>query len=379
MGGCNSVLNDVELAGVFVGAGVAEFASGGAATAGAIGAMGAAGAYFATKKGCGRTKEALIRSVNEITTVAIMRSFTNCSDAEYSDQVINVTCQPDLFGGVYESNVACGNCTENVMEGMLAQHKLERSMWKSRESTRVRLPIDQEFGLIMARMGSCGISTCKACNLTNVTQVSMLRGNSGCINSGNVQENFKSNLTSLVKQQLTNNQDVLAGVATAFSKSNVSKLSEDIYNRIQTTVTSNFLSQIRTKLNSSQVITVNSGGSSSLNNIDQYSALAIVAEQVTSENVATKSFSQALFTFIEKMANEQNTLNDVGELVFKSSLTFVDAVGGSVGKVMLAVLITLGALVLFIIGFAIYRGVKQSVTRRMVKQDLNRLQTKPAF
>ena len=86
MGGCNSVWNDVELGGAIVGAGIATVATGGAAAAGFALAAASAGAYFATKSGCSKDRQAIIRATNEIVATAIVTSINQCNDQTLTTQ-----------------------------------------------------------------------------------------------------------------------------------------------------------------------------------------------------------------------------------------------------------------------------------------------------
>lgn len=362
MGGCNSTLNDIELGGAFVGAGIATAATGGAAAAGAIAGAGAAGAYFATKKGCSKSKQAIINVTNSIVASAIIMSVENCGSNEVATQEIHLTCNPDVpTGEVYEQNVSCNTCNEAVFEGMLAQHALERKMWAQGAEVKVRLPINQEYALMMGRIGTCGVNTCKACSLANVTQSSILNGSSTCYDQLRSKTNFSANMTSLVQEQLLNNQDVLSGVAQALGAQGVNKLTETIVNQINSTVTDRFLDEVVLEMKAKQDITID-GSSTTVTNISQYSAFNIALKQVTENDIATKSISDAVFSTVAEVANQQNTLNDIGEVVFEATVDFTKAIDNTVGQIMISVLVVLGVTVSAIIGYAIYKAVKKGVT-----------------
>lgn len=364
MGGCNSVLNDIELGGAFVGAGIASAASGGIAAAGAVAGAGAAGAYFATKKGCSKSKTAIVDVTNSIVASAIVLSVENCGSNEIATQSIKLTCKPDVpEGQVYEQNPACRTCNAGVFEGMLAQHALERKLWDQGQEVTIRLPINEEYALMLGRIGTCGVNSCKACALANVTQANILNGNSNCYDQLRSQANFRANLTDLVQEQLVNNQDVLSGVAQAFGAQGVNSLTDKIVNQISTQVTDNFLNQVVSRMTATQDITLE-GASISTNNISQYSAYNIALQQVTENDIVTNSISDAVFDTVARVANEQNTLNDVGEVVFEATVDFTKAVNNTVGQVMIAVLVVLGVTVVAIVGYALYKAF-----RKFVKAD----------
>ena len=379
MGGCNSVWNDVELGGAIVGAGIATVATGGAAAAGFALAAGSAGAYFATKSGCSKDRQAIIRATNEIVATAIVTSINQCNDQTLTTQNVKLTCAPSNLEAnttVYEANSSCTRCIENVFNGMQSQHDLERKLW-SKGPAQVRLPINDEYMLLMGRLGTCGMTVCKACTIANVSQANILSTNSSCFSNIDQQASFKTNLSSLLKQQLVNNQDILAGVAKAFGNSNVSNITENLTNLISSKADTNFINSVFRQITSTQNITLQSNGSTTVNNISQINTFNIALQLVSQANIAENSISNDVFQTVAEVANQQNTLNDVGTLVFESTVTFVGAIDSIVGKVMLAALITLGVIVLVIIAYALYRFIKKSVvaTQKVAREiELTRMQ-----
>lgn len=380
MGGCNSTLNDIELAGVVIGSGIAVAASGGAATAGAIAATGAAGAYFATKQGCSRDRTAIINATNQIVATAIIQSLTYCTQVSETWQQIKIGCNPRLPDGqVYEGNYACGVCINDVFQGMLDQHQLERKMWDRENPSQigVRLDINSEYTLLMGRVGTCGMVACKACTLANISQSNILSADSQCYQTLTDTTQFQSNLSGLLKQQLINNQDVLAGVARAFSNNNVSTITQDIVNRISSNVTSDFLNNFVNLLQSTQIITLESTTNFSVTNIAQINAFQLAVKYVAENKVVENSISDSVFDLIAQVANEQNTLNDVGTLVFQATVGFEQAISNVVGQIMIATLVLLGVIVLGILAYAGYRFIKKTVVASKnleQEQELTRIQ-----
>lgn len=364
MGGCNSTLNDIELGAFAVGAGVATVGSGGAAAVGALAAAGAAGTYFATKQGCSRSPKVLVDATNEIIATAIIQSLTLCTQLSETSQNIEITCKPNLpEGTVYEQNLACGNCVENVFQGMLDQHAMERKQWVGETPSQVgvRLDINTEYILMMGRVGTCGMVACKACTMANVSQSNILTQNSACYDTMTDTESFKSNLQSLLNQQLVNNQDVLAGVAKALGKDNVSDISETITNTISSKVTSTFLNQFVQSLKSSQTIILNADGVTSFSNIAQINTFQAAVSFVTNSNIVSETISSEVFDTISQIANQQNTLNEVGTLTFQATVGFTQMIYSVVGQVMLATLVLLAVVVLVIIGYAGYKSIRKSI------------------
>lgn len=384
MGGCNSTLNDIELGGAVIASGVSVALSGGASTGAAIAGTAALGTYMATKQGCSRSKSAIINATNQIIATAMIQSLTFCTQISETWQQLNIKCDPALNPGeVYEGNYACGVCVKDVFEGMLAQHALERKMWDrdNPSDIGVRLDINSEYTLLMGRVGTCGMVACKACTLANISQSNILANNSNCYTTLTDTTQFQSNLSGLLKQQLVNNQDVLAGVARVFSNNNVSTITQDITNRISTQVNSTFLNNFVSRLQNTQIITLDSNSGFSARNIAQINSFQIAVQYVAENNVVTNSISDSAFDLIAQVANEQNTLNDVGTLTFEATVGFQQAISNVVGQVMIATLVLLGVVVLVILCYAGYRFIKKQVVRAentKTEQDLTLIQ-KSAF
>ena len=366
MGGgtSSSLVSSLETAGAFLGAGIAA----GTGNEGAAAVLGSAAFGLAAggQKGCNKSRDAIIQSTNEIVATAIVLSVNNCGDLAEVSQEIEITCDPRVAEGtVYEQNSSCQACYTGVFDGMLAQHALERKVWADGGAVFVRTPIDEEYQLLLNRVQSCGINTCKACALSNVTQANIIQQNTNCENILRDSEQFQTNLTSLIQEQLLNNQDVLSGAAQALGAQGVNQITEQVSNQITSNVNQEFLDNVVNRISQSQVIRINSNTSTTFNNVTQLSAFNIALEEVTTNNIVLRSINLEVFDTIAEIANEQNTLNDVGEVVFQATIDFSSAINNVVGQVMIAVLIGLGVVVAFIVGYALYRFIK----RTSVKQE----------
>jgi len=368
MGGCNSIFSNMTLLAGPIGAGIANLISPDAVNA--INSVGFPGLPFSNKSGCSPNKDAVIQTTQEIIASAIVTSFNSCDQTAIVDQQISITCHPSFSDPnmVYEANTACGNCNSAVFKGMLQQHVLEEKLNTANPSqARVRLPINNEFVLMLSRLGICGISTCKACSLANVTQASFISASSTCYDQITDVNLFKTNLTSLISQSLLSNQDVLAGVAKAFANSNVTQVSEVLSSQIASYANYSFLQDIASRMQSSQIITIN-GSSVEENNITQTNAFTIALQSVITNNIVENALGTEIFNLVEQVANSQNTLDDAGNLVFQSSVDFVAAINNVVGQVLISVLVVLGVVILFIIGYSFVKGIKGAVQRGIEMQ-----------
>lgn len=363
MGGCQSSAARIgEAAGAFALAGVAA-ASGAEGAAGLAGGIGF-GFALGGKKGCHKTPEALVQSTNEIIASAIIKSSNKCNQQSDILQDITIECQPNLTGAdirVWEENRACRQCVNAVFQGMLSHHALERRTWikDAADQVRVRLPIDEEYGLMLQRLELCGITQCKACALTNVTQANVLsKDDTDCYSKLQDASQFSLNLRSLLRESFLNNQDVLSGASQALGKKGVESLTEEVATRIESQVNENFLISVTSLMQSQQVLSLKSSTTLNANNISQQNAFNIALTQVQNSNVTLNVIDQSVFNFIASVSNQQNTLNSVGETVFEATVDIAQALEGVVTRIMFAALALLAATVLVLLGYGFYRGVK---------------------
>lgn len=373
MGACNSLTRGFEVGGAFAGAGLVtafSAATGNPELAAAVDPSLIAVGIGATKKGngCDKSKSGLITSVNDIVSRSITKTIINCTTDGDSSQDVIIKCNPKVITNLhgdtcYEANESCGNCLNTVLADMKAQDAMERNMWKYR-GIKVRQPLDITYATMVSQLQSCGLSHCKACVLLNVTQLNLIKANGTCINDQINRTNIKTNLDATIQSEFTNNQDVLSAAAQVFGiDTDTTKLVEHISNSLMTTISDTFVTNLKNVLNSTQSIEIFSTSSVETQFMTQSSILTSTSKYVTDTGVAEKSFGDIQFDQMSTIVNQQNTLNDLGEVIFESTITFTKALDSSVGKIMFAVLILLGVVICFIIGFIIYKAVKKSLKR----------------
>ncbi len=366
MGGCNSLLSSLESGVVGVGVGAL---TGGAGTAAAFG-IGAT-ALAATNTSCHRDRSALVGVTNRIIAKSITNTITNCSSVSNILQSIDVTCSPDLTDSnisVYEENSGCALCIKEVFDGFDDQYTAERKAWSDGKEVKVRLNYDDQLRILLVRLQSCG-NLCKACSFVNLNQFSSIDTSQSCVQNIVSQSTVKTNLQSILTQQLLNNQDVLSGVAKALATTNVSEITEKISNNISSVVNNNFLQQSLNRIKSAQIMQFSSSSSTNVSNISQFNIFNTILEQVTDENVVTRTINDEIFTSIEQVINQQNTLSDVGTAIFQSSITFVSAINSIITKILIATIATLALVMFVIVGIIIYRAVRKTSKRNA---ELNR-------
>lgn len=310
---------------------------------------------------CGQRKpEVLLDSVNTIVSNSIMDSLNTCDEFSLARQTIRITCDPKLSGqtfSVFEANPSCTACMQRVFTGLFDQHQAEQFQW-DKSSARVRLPIDTEYQSMVDRLEVCGLTACKACVLSNSTQSSFINQSNSCVASAAFKSTFESNLQSNISTQLLNNQDVLSGVASALGNKDLNQISTTLSGQITQSFKSDFFTRLGSLLSDSQSVIVN--GDSNNSNIVQSSSFSMINSYVTKEDVATSAFTKEFVDAVSAVAENQNTLGSVGELLVQSSTIMAKTLDSIVGKILVAVLILLLVVVVAIVSFALYRVIKNT-------------------
>lgn len=326
-------------------------------------ALGGLASVTGLASACGpRKPEVLLDSVNTIVTDSITDAFNICTQSDFAKLNIQITCDPKIEGvsfSVFEGNPSCTACMNGVFTGIFDHHEREQALW-AKSDVRVRLPIDKEYQDMVARLELCGLSACKACVLSNSTQSSFIKSSNNCSTSGDFQTTVSDNIQSNISTQLLNNQDVLAGVASALGNSDLNTISSTLRDQVVEQMKSDFYTGLSNQLNASQSIIVNSEIGISVNNVVQSSMFAIVNSWVTSQDVASKAFTKEFVDAVSSVAENQNTLGNVGELLVQSSSIMAKTLDSIVGKILIAVLILLLVIVVAIVSFALYRIIKNT-------------------
>jgi len=314
---------------------------------------------------CDKSPTALISATNDIVSVAIARSISNCFSDQVAVQNVRMRCRPRLPEGVavYEANSSCTQCINNVLADFTRQNNLERAQWANSPAT-VRQPINTYYQSILSSFESCGLTACKACVLLNLTQLNQVQASDECITSFMTRTNIQSNLSSIIQQQLLNNQDVLAGAASAFANNDLASLTTTITDSLMTVMTEQFVQDLRDTIENSQAVEIFSDTTVKLGNISQMSLATVAQKFVSDNNVALNAFSQEIFTNISQVAQQQQTLDTLGRAVFTAAIDFTSALNSSAGLVLIAVGVVLGITLLAVIGYMIYRAIKDRELRR---------------
>ncbi len=328
------------------------------------------GVNTAKLTGCDKSASSLIKATNQLITSAIVRSVSKCDQQTTLVQDLSVSCDPKMADDsfVYEDNAACTACLQSVRLDLEERDRLERARWqRDPANATVSQSKDAMYGSLLRNLETCGLSVCKACVLLNVTQKNVFDGSMGCIQASLTKTAIISSVETLVRQQLLSNQDVLSAALTTLGVDTLDKVVQDIKTKLEQNVSSEFVTTIRQAVSSSQTIRLVSDTSIKTNVFSQNSIATAVDSLVTNENVALKAIGQASFNSMAKIINEQNTLNDLGQVIFASTVTFAKAIDSTVGLVMFGVLGVLGVIVIGVLIFVIYRIVRRRLQTSVQK------------
>jgi hypothetical protein len=314
-----------------------------------------------------KSQTALISSLNTMVSTSIIKTITSCFQESAVSQNIELLCEPKLSKvdidnpniSVYEENSACTRCITLTQNAIDSHISAEKSMWSS-SPAQVRQPIDTFYNNILEELETCGLTVCKACVLSNITQSNILNADSTCIQNNITTEGIQLNLSSLLQESLLNNQDVLSQVADALKNNNLQSISDTISSRVVSTLSASFFNQLISRIQNGQSLIVK-GSSIKFNQLSQEATFTIVSNYVDKENIATLAYAESTYQVLADEINQQNTLNSVGDVIFDSSVSFVTAIDSSVGLVMFAILVVLGVVFASIVIYSIYSFFKNTI------------------
>ena len=120
------------------------------------------------------------------------------------------------------------------------RYKLEQNQWES-SNAGMKLNINTDFEQMNERLEVCGLSVCKACSLLNITQTNIISAENQSFQRITSNPQFKLSLKNTFQEQVTQNQDVLSGIASAWNNPDVAQISTHLSNIYTSGSISNFI------------------------------------------------------------------------------------------------------------------------------------------
>lgn len=307
--------------------------------------------------GGGISQQEVVNEVNDMVSNVMVNIALFCNTANIDTQTITIDCQPVLSDpdSVYEGNAACRKCLADVVSSHLAYYDLQRATWATR-AARVDKPIDSDFQDVVNAFVTCTTQRCKACDVQNVSQTSVIKSTLGCNAFNQVKNSLTQKLTTSVSQALTNNQDLLSPLAEMLGASSYSDVVYNLTNRIAAQITDNVIANVQQTLTANQSLSFNVG---TANAVTQESALSAVTNYLEKTGIMNNIFSEADWTTLQTLVNDQNTIDSVGNTVSKAVGYLSKMLTNVVGKVVLFVVILVAVIFVGIVLYLITQAVKK--------------------
>jgi len=251
-------------------------------------------------------------SQQEVVSVAntmVANIFVNlalyCSSTNEAAQLVNIQCHPNEIDPPYEMGSQCQDCFQGVADAAKRSYDQQRELWSSRPPS-VRGSIDSDFQSVIQDFVTCGVQKCKLCPVSNVSQNTIIRSTTSCEAFNNVQNTVSQQLMVAISQQLTNNQDMLAPLATILGASSTNQIIYNLTNRMMASITDNVVTNITNQISTNQTVTVasNDGGSLSVTGITQNTAATAIQKYLGNIGIFNSIFSQDQWTLLEALSNE---------------------------------------------------------------------------
>lgn len=327
---------------------------------------GCSGLGFISQQGCDKSKQGIIKVMNSIVAQSMVDALNSCSVGTRIQQNVSIFCNPVSYeqkGQIYEDNIACRTCQDQVFLGLQEQHRKEYERLKRLTNVadiRIQTPIDDEYQLLLDRLAKCGINHCKACVLDDINQVGTSSTFAQCASTTNVQPQFASSMQSAMKAQLTNNQDVLSSLVTAFNNSDANQIVNDVTSQISAKLYSRLVTKIQGQVSANQFIQATSENSVRLSHISQNVSFNMVLNLVQNENIVSLLNLDSQLDTMATLVDNRTTLNNVGELVFGSVITVVSTLDSILGQIILFTCIGLACLLLIGLIIIVIKQRKQT-------------------
>jgi len=320
----------------------------------------------------GISQSAIVNQTNIMVSNVIVNIALYCNTQDISDQMISVKCNPQYQNAsiVWEQNSSCQACVVNVTNNQLQYYKNVERLWNSKPAG-VSLPINQDFQNIINDFVSCGLNSCKACVLENVSQSSVITSVLNCQAFNNVQNTISQQMIAQVTQNLTNNQDMLAPLAEMLGSSSTSDVIYNVTNRIMTLLTEDVVANLTQQVSNNQTLSLNlHGGETQIIGSTQNSAYNSVMKYLGDTNLLNNILESSQWDELLQLYNEQNTIDSLGNTIVASVNLLTQLLNNVVGQVVIIVLCLVVVIFLAMVIYVITNLIKNSVKKKHAKDEL---------
>jgi hypothetical protein len=237
-----------------------------------------------------------------------------------------------------------------------AKYRLIRSVWES-STANIAKPIDEDYQEVLSGMHACG-KRCKACHFKDFSQSTVISSLTTCKSMATIANTLNQHVFDQVQQTLSNNQDMLAPLATMLGASSTQSVVYNVSNRITTKITNQVISSITNTISNNQNIVVDSG---IVTTVTQQSAYNSVLHFLSKTQIFNSIFTDEQWKLIQASYNEQNTIDTLGNATVKEISTFSKMITSIMGKIVFFMFVLVAAIVFFIVLYVVYLAIKKSV------------------
>lgn len=325
-----------------------------------------------TGSGCGRSQQAYLHAATQIMAESVTRYANVVSLGSQSAQTVSLRCVPQLFSAdgtaqvqssttpVYEANPACATCQQNVFDGLDEQHRLERLQWRHGPA-RVRLSRNEEAQMLLDRLRQCAYTVCKACVVVDVNQNQLIQASQLTSFEARGNTLFNNIFQDTLRSQLINNQDTLSKLAQALGENqSVESLTANLTTNLNVQSLNRIVRSVGSGLTASQSLVVNSSSGTNVSGLSQTQTMQSLSTSLEKDDSWLGDQNKSALTATATLVNQQTTLNDVGQVIFTSTLTLAKAIESVVFKVFLSIVGAIGAIVLGLAAYVLYRVAQKA-------------------
>lgn len=316
--------------------------------------------------GGGISQQELVKQVDDIVANVFVNIALYCNTDDIATQTINITCDVQgvvsNLGSIYELNTTCEECFDTVVNRHLEYYGFQRELWKKGIQTPgVQKPIDSDYQNAINQFILCA-SSCKACDVENVSQKTVIKSVLNCQAFNNVKNSINQQLMTSIAQKLTNNQDMLAPLAEMLGASTTNDVIINLTNRISAKLTDNVISNISQQISSNQVINIDITGSN-ITGQTQDSAYHSVLTYLGTTNIMNTILSDEQWKVLQTLINDQNTINSLGNTVVKAVSYFSKMLDNVVGQVVFFVLVLVAVVFVGIVLYVITKLIRKALKK----------------
>lgn len=315
--------------------------------------------------------------MNEMTAQIIVNIQLSCNANSESYQLGDIECTPDP-SALFEANNSCKSCIDKIKNGAVQYYINQQKLWESGAILpAVNKPINEDFQTIIQGFIGC-TRVCKKCIVQDVSQSTFTEQQTNCQAFNNVSNSISQQLTDSVAQQLTNNQDMLAPLATLLGHSHTSEVIHDITTRMSVQITDTVLQDIVSQIKSDQYLYIKSG---TVRGITQNSTYKATVDYLAQNNIFNGVFTDNQWDDLNTLYNDQNTIDGLGNAVVKGVQYLQKLINNVVGQVVLFVLILVGVVFIGIIIYIVANIIRNAI-RKQQEADIqvsHLADTQPAY